>query len=180
MSAPPNPRLRAWTATDLPAWLAIHQDDKVAQWLGGLISADLLHGAFDRAADHLLQQGWGVWAVLDARGEVVGAAGLQPIREGFPVSGVEATWRLRSDAWGQGLITTVMPDLLADAFSRLCLEEIVTFTPKRNVKSLSVMQRLGFLPDHDRDFDHPALADDHPLRRHVVYCLKRPKEGQDL
>lgn len=180
MPTPPNAQLKAWTDSDLPAWIAIHQDDRVAQWLGGQISADLLKGAFDRALDHLNQHGWGVWAVLDLQGDVVGVAGLQPVREGFPVRGVEATWRLRSDAWGQGLITKVMPDVLDEAFSRLTLEEIVTFTPKRNLKSLSLIERLGFQRDNSRDFDHPALAYDHPLSRHVVYCLKRPQEGQDL
>jgi len=178
MQTTPHPQLKRWTDADFPAWIAIHQDDKVAEWLGGPISAELLRAAFDRASDHLAQHDWGVWAVLDSRGEVVGAAGLQPIRAGFPVTGVEATWRLRSDAWGQGLVTAVMPDLLADAFTRFSPEEIIAFTPRRNLKSQSVMQRLGFQRDESRDFDHPALANDHPLLRHVVYCLNRPQEGQ--
>jgi hypothetical protein len=37
-----------------------------------------------------------------------------------------------------------------------------------------VMQRIGMSPEPWRDFDHPKLADDHPLKAHVTYSLKRP------
>jgi hypothetical protein len=36
------------------------------------------------------------------------------------------------------------------------------------------MRRIGMTPDPARDFDHPRLAEDHPLRRHVVFAAKRP------
>jgi hypothetical protein len=26
----------------------------------------------------------------------------------------------------------------------------------------------------ERDFDHPLLADDHPLKRHIVYATPKP------
>jgi hypothetical protein len=35
------------------------------------------------------------------------------------------------------------------------------------------MQRLGFQRDPSRDFEHPALQHDHPLRPHVMYALSR-------
>ena len=36
------------------------------------------------------------------------------------------------------------------------------------------MQRLGMVRMAERDFDHPLLAADHPLRRHIVYAALRP------
>jgi hypothetical protein len=36
------------------------------------------------------------------------------------------------------------------------------------------MRRIGMTPDPARDFDHPKLALDHPLLRHVVFVAKRP------
>jgi hypothetical protein len=37
----------------------------------------------------------------------------------------------------------------------------------------------GILRDEHRDFDHPGLSQDHPLRPHVMYCLPRVQEGPD-
>jgi RimJ/RimL family protein N-acetyltransferase len=35
------------------------------------------------------------------------------------------------------------------------------------------MQKLGMTHDPRDDFDHPSIAIGHPLRRHVLYRLKR-------
>jgi hypothetical protein len=35
------------------------------------------------------------------------------------------------------------------------------------------MEAIGMKRSPDEDFDHPALADGHPLRRHVLYRLSR-------
>jgi ribosomal-protein-alanine N-acetyltransferase len=126
----------------------------------------------------LADNGWGVWAVLDETGEAVGAAGLQALDGALGFDGVEAMWRLRSDAVGRGLVAGVMPAVLADGFARLPIDEILAFTARSNVRSQAVMQRLGFRRDEGRDFDHPTLADDHPLRPHVMYCYSRVQEGQ--
>ncbi len=81
---------------------------------------------------------------------------------------------------GRGLVSAVMPSILADGFARLPVDEILAFTARSNVRSQAVMQRLGFSREEGRDFDHPSLAEDHPLRSHVMYCLPRVQEGPDL
>jgi RimJ/RimL family protein N-acetyltransferase len=43
-----------------------------------------------------------------------------------------------------------------------------------NERSQAVMRRLGMTHDPAEDFDHPVLAEDSPLRRHVLYRLRRP------
>ena len=35
------------------------------------------------------------------------------------------------------------------------------------------MRKIGMVADPSRDFDHPRLAPDHPLNRHVVYTARR-------
>jgi hypothetical protein len=35
------------------------------------------------------------------------------------------------------------------------------------------MKRLGMHHDEAADFDHPALPEGHPLRRHVLYRIAR-------
>src|SRR5262249_32987869 len=58
-------------------------------------------------------------------------------------------------------------------FTRFELEEIVSFTSVGNLRSRAVMDRLGMKHDPADDFDHPSLADGHPLRRHALYRLAR-------
>jgi RimJ/RimL family protein N-acetyltransferase len=53
------------------------------------------------------------------------------------------------------------------------LDEIVSFTVPANQRSWSVMERIGMVHDAADDFDHPAMALDSPLRRHVLYRLRR-------
>jgi RimJ/RimL family protein N-acetyltransferase len=42
-----------------------------------------------------------------------------------------------------------------------------------NEPSRKVMHRLGMTHDPAEDFDHPAVPDHHPLRRHVLYRISR-------
>jgi RimJ/RimL family protein N-acetyltransferase len=45
----------------------------------------------------------------------------------------------------------------------------VSFTSAANERSRAVMERIGMSHDPADDFDHPGLAEDDPLRRHVLY-----------
>lgn len=50
---------------------------------------------------------------------------------------------------------------------------LVSFTSPLNVRSIAVMERLGMHRDPTDDFDHPSIPPDNPLRRHVLYRLRR-------
>ena len=159
----------------MPLFQALHADPDIARWLGGALAPDVAALVFGRTRSFLAENGWGVWVVQDAAGRLVGAAGLQPVRAGLPFyPGVESTWRLHPAARGQGLVTQAMRAVLADGFARLPVAEIVTFTSASNHASQRVMRRLGFAPDSARDFLHPQLPAEHPLRPHVFYTLPRP------
>ncbi|MBU6372518.1 MAG: GNAT family N-acetyltransferase [Alphaproteobacteria bacterium] len=174
MTAAPHPALRMWRETDLPHFQALHADPDVARWLGGPLDAAVAEGLFRFYVETIERQGWGMWAVQDEAGALVGAAGLQPVRAGLPSApGLEASWRLLPRARGRGLVTQSMRAVLKDAFARLDAEEIVTFTAAVNLRSQAVMQRLGFVRDAARDFDHPALPQGHELRRHVFFFTQR-------
>jgi RimJ/RimL family protein N-acetyltransferase len=154
----------------------LHSDPHIIEWLGGTqMSSQQMRDAFDRMRTELDTRGWGVWAITDEKGLIVGAAGLQPVREGLPTyPGVEALWRLAFHAQGRGLVTTAMQAVLPWGFANIAdLDEIQTFTARSNIKSQAVMQRLGFKHDPSRDFDHPALPEGHPLRSHVFFAMQR-------
>ncbi len=90
---------------------------------------------------------------------------------------LEIGWRLAREAWGQGFATEAARAAVAFGFHELELPEIVSFTVPENVRSRRVMERLGMTHDPAGDFEHPLLAEGHPLRRHVLYRLQRPVES---
>jgi RimJ/RimL family protein N-acetyltransferase len=49
----------------------------------------------------------------------------------------------------------------------------VSFTTVSNQRSRRVMERIGMMRDAAGDFDHPRVPEGHPLRRHVLYRLRR-------
>jgi len=59
------------------------------------------------------------------------------------------------------------------ACGELGLDELVSFTVPENVRSRRVMEKIGMTHDELEDFDHPNLPEGHPLRRHVLYRLRR-------
>ena len=84
---------------------------------------------------------------------------------------VELGYRLAFEHWGQGFATEGSRAALEFGFTAIGLQDIVAMTTVGNVRSRRVMERLGMTRRRDDDFDHPNIADGHPLRRHVLYRL---------
>jgi hypothetical protein len=78
----------------------------------------------------------------------------------------------RQVSLGSGYATEAANEALATAFGPAGLHDVVSFTTTSNLRSQHVMQRVGMTRDPSEDFDHPLLTDG-PLRRHVLYRLKR-------
>lgn len=119
-------------------------------------------------------QGWGFWAVEHRQtGAFLGMTGLNVPAAELPCSPcVEIGWRFAHRHWGQGFATEAARGALHFGFEQLALPEIVAFTAAGNHRSRAVMTRLGMRDTH-APFDHPAIAPDSPLRRHMLYCLSR-------
>jgi ribosomal-protein-alanine N-acetyltransferase len=86
---------------------------------------------------------------------------------------VEIGWRLAAEHWGHGLATEGAHAVIGYAFESLGLTEIVATTVPANIRSRRVMEKLGMTRNPADDFDHPLLPEGHPLRRHVLYRVKR-------
>ncbi len=173
MDPPAHPNLRAWRDEDAEPFVALHTDPDVGYWLGGVWSEDGARAAFEQAR-RKREDGLGPWPIIDEAGALVGVGGLARVRAELPLyPAVEAAWRLAPHARGRGLATKALRPILARGFEVAGLSEIVAFTARSNVRSQALMRRLGFVASPEADFDHPALADDHPLRPHVVYVLQK-------
>lgn len=68
--------------------------------------------------------------------------------------------------------------MLADAFDRVGLHEVISFTAVTNPASRRVMEKIGLGYDPGGDFDHPSLPDGDPLQRHVLYRLTAAQYGE--
>ena len=90
---------------------------------------------------------------------------------------VEIGWRLDRPWWGHGYASEAARACLEYGFGPLGLTDIVSFTTTKNTRSRAVMERLGMTSDPAEDFDHPAVPEASPVRRHVLYRLNRGDAG---
>ena len=166
--------LRPFTDADREPFALINGDPRVSDWLGGPIDGAASDAGIARINGHIALNGFGFWAAeLKAERRLVGMIGLKRMDSELPPApAIEAGWRLAPSAWGQGLAAEGARAALDWGFRALGVEEIVAITAETNIRSQAVMRRIGMAPDPARDFDHPLLAAEHPLRRHVVFAAR--------
>lgn len=166
--------LRGWREPDLGAWAAMNADPEVRAYFPGLLTREQSEASVARFQADLEGRGWGWWALeVRATGEFIGFAGLDPVEQAMPFTGVEIGWRLARPAWGRGYATEAARAVLAFGFERLGLAEILAVTAVGNLRSQAVMRRLGMTRDPADDFDDPTVPEG-PLRRSVLYRLGAP------
>ncbi|CAN7179879.1 GNAT family N-acetyltransferase [Phenylobacterium sp. LjRoot164] len=167
--------LRAYREEDRADFAALNGDPQVGAWLGGTLDRAGSDALLDRFNAQIAEHGWGPWAVeRKSDGRLIGMTGLACVNEALPVSpATEIEWRLIPAAWGQGYASEAARAVLDWAFANLDQDEFLAFTADTNLASQGVMRKIGMVADPARDFDHPNLAADHPLNRHVVYVARR-------
>ncbi|MFD7063743.1 GNAT family N-acetyltransferase [Streptomyces sp. NPDC059906] len=164
--------LRGWRPSDLDPWAAMNADPVVREYFPEVLTRAQSEASVARFKADLDRRGWGWWAVeIAATGEFIGFAGLDPVEDGMPFTGVEAGWRLARPAWGNGFATEAARAAVTHAFEELGLAEVLAVTAAGNRRSRAVMDRLGMTYDPADDFDDPEIPEG-PLRRSVVYRLR--------
>ena len=163
--------LRAWREEDQPAFAAMNADERVMEYFPATLTAEESADLLDRIRDEFSTEGFGPYAVERlSDGELLGFTGLHRVTFSGGLEGqVEILWRLRHDAWGQGYATEAARACIAHA-AKLGIPELVAFTFVGNGRSRRVMQKLGMTCVGE--FDHPALPEGHPLRRHALYRIR--------
>ncbi|WP_225844117.1 GNAT family N-acetyltransferase [Streptomyces albus] len=163
--------LRGWRDSDLGPWAALNADPEVREHFPDVLTREQSEASAARFRADLDRRGWGWWAVeVRATAEFIGFAGLDPVEESMPFTGLEAGWRLARPAWGHGYATEAAMAVVTFGFETLALPEILAITTAANHRSRAVMRRLGMTHDLAEDFDDMSVPAG-PLRRTVVYRL---------
>jgi RimJ/RimL family protein N-acetyltransferase len=167
--------LRRWRDEDRAPYAAMMTDRRVTDWLSGAQTRAESDATIDRLNAEIAEHGFGFYAAeRKADGRLAGAIGLQLMGAGMPGEGeIELAWRLHPDAQGAGLATEGAAACRDWAFSVLDAPQVIAVTAQTNLRSQAVMRRIGMIHDPALDFDHPRLAEDHPLRRHVLFVARR-------
>jgi RimJ/RimL family protein N-acetyltransferase len=166
--------LRPWRETDLVPFAEQNADPIAMRFLRGVLTREESDAYARRAQEHLAAHDFCKWAV-EAPGVAlfIGGVGLSHVRyEAAFTPAVEVAWRLHRRYWGQGYATEAARAAIEDGFRRVGLREIVAVTTLQNFPSQRVMERLGMT--RSVEFDHPLVAADSPLRRHILYRLLAP------
>ena len=175
--------LRPWREEDLEPFAHLNADARVMEYFPSILSREESVQMAHRMQAAIEKRGWGFWAVsVPGIAEFIGFIGLNKIESTYAVPfapAVEIGWRLAFDYWGKGYATEGALACLKYGFEVLNLEEIVSFTAVQNQRSRRLMEKLGMHRDPKDDFENPKIPEGHPLRRHVLYRIRR-KEWQSL
>jgi RimJ/RimL family protein N-acetyltransferase len=167
--------LRGWRDADVAPFHAMCNDPEVMRYLGEPLSRADAEAAATRQNGLLASHGYCFWAVeRRADGAFLGFCGLKPGPEGTPIAGqVEIGWRLARDAWGQGYAREAAQASLDWFWANRDGPDVAAITVLDNVRSWTLMARLGMHRVASEDFEHPALPEGHPLRPHITYRIAR-------
>jgi RimJ/RimL family protein N-acetyltransferase len=163
--------LRRLVSEDRDGFVEMNRDPGVRKYFPGLLTPEESLGEMTLIEQHWDTHGFGPWA-LDVRGEFAGILGLKWASPEMPFApAVELLYRLIPRFWRQGLATEGSLAALEFGFSEIRIDTVVAFAVQANIGSRRVMERVGMV--YGSDFDHPSMPKLSPLRRHVLYSLKR-------
>lgn len=165
--------LRQWSAGDRAPFAELNADPEVMRFFDKVRTRAESDATVDRLEAHINENGFGFWAAeLQETREFIGFIGIEHTPPDLPFSpAVEIGWRIDKRFWGNGLAPEGARACLAYAFSKLQLDEVVSFTAAVNVPSMRVMEKIGMIRDRTADFEHPAIPVGHPIRPHVFYRI---------
>ncbi len=165
--------LRRWRDEDREPFAAMNADPRVMKHFPAPLTGEQSDALIDRIESKFDERGFGLWAVeIVSSGQFAGFIGLSvPGFEAHFTPCVEIGWRLAAEHWGNGYATEGARRVLQFAFEEAKLESLVSFTVPANKASTRVMEKIRMHHDPADDFDHPLIAADNPLRRHVLYRL---------
>lgn len=171
--------LRPWEDQDRRPYAAFCADREVRRFYPSVLTEAETNDLIDRFIAGAERDGFG-FMVVERKddGAMIGDVGLSRIP--FTIPGnpdIEIGWLLGRPYWGNGYAAEAARACLAYAWDELNAPEVVAFTTHQNTPSQRVMEKIDMVRDAQADFDHPLVAEGNPLRPHVLYRIKNPKNS---
>jgi RimJ/RimL family protein N-acetyltransferase len=136
-------RLRQFRESDLDAYARIAADAETMRFVarGEPFDREQAWRSLGYVLAHWQIRGFGLWAAEEkATGALIGRIGLLR-REGW--RGVELSWIVARERWGNGFATEGARASLAYAFDTLAARRVISLIRPENAASIRVAEKLG-------------------------------------
>lgn len=165
--------LRDWDDEDEVRFYEVMNREEVMRHLGGVQLPGQWRAAYERVRGFSRDFGHTFWIVEDrASRDILGFCGIKRVNS--PGAGAltgmhEIGWRLRPEAWGQGIAKEAAIASLDLAFQRFHAPHVIALTVPGNRPSWGLMERLGMTRRSDLDFIDERFGPE--LNPSIVYWM---------
>ncbi len=165
--------IREWREVDIEPFAAMNQDSRIMEFFPFVLTPEESLAMINIFCTKRQENNTLYLPLIEKDGgSFAGLVNLAPVAfEAHFTPAHEIGWRLAYDFWGKGYATEAAKKLIEYGFSKLQLDEIVSFTAIINKRSTAVMERLGM--SYEGEFDHPGLDAENQLHRHALYRISR-------
>ena len=156
-------RLREWADEDEVGFYDVMNRPEVMKHLGGTQLPEEWRAAYGRIRGFQTDHGHTFWIVEDrTSGDILGFCGIKRVNSpGTDMTGQhEIGWRLRPEAWGQGIAKEAAIASLDLAFDAFDAPHVIAMTVPQNLPSQGLMERLGMTRRPDLDFRDQRFGDE--------------------
>ena len=140
--------LREFVPDDAQACFELNRHPQVVRYTGESSPSsveEVRQGLCNRPILDYRKHGFGRWAaILKETGELIGMAGLKFLDD---LQEVDLGYRLLPKYWGLGLATEAARSCVDHGFDTLRLPRILGLVDPENIRSVRVLQKLGFVFD---------------------------------
>ncbi len=171
--------LRMWRDDDCIPFTQMNKDAVVMKYFPKTLTGIETTAMLNRIKAHFENHGFGLFALEKRTAkEFIGFTGFMvPLFESFFTPCIEIGWRIKKEEWNKGYATEAAKACLQHGFQTLQFSQVYSFTSLLNLKSESVMQKIGMTKC--AEFNHPAIAMNNPLCRHVLYKIEKHYYASD-
>ena len=165
--------LRQWQEKDLDIFTAMNQDDEVMRYFPNKRTAAQTKEFYEIISKEFSEYGYGLYAVEEkCSGDFIGFVGFHHANMEVDFCPcIEIGWRLDKQYWGKGYATEGAKACLKHGYETLGFDKVYSFTANQNTPSQRVMQKIGMR--FEQNFEHPDIAENHPLRPHICYSIDK-------
>ena len=115
------------------------RDDKVREFLGGIVSDDIIQQKMAALQNHWGLHQFGQWAVFEKSSKkLIGLCGLH-----HSDAGIEISYMFFPEFWGRGFAIEAVLASVDYGFNTLEIESIIAITQAANIKSCQLLNKIG-------------------------------------